>query len=100
MNARLVALLLAGSVAVASTGPGVEARPARVQGVYFLKLRAAPGFNAKERGVLSEGDVVEIEEEVGRWAKVRLQDGSTGYVSRKYLRLADSGAAVRVAVLP
>jgi hypothetical protein len=89
MNARLVALLLAGSVVAASIGPGVDARPATVRGVYFLKLRAAPGFTAKERGVLSEGDVVEIEEEVGRWAKVRLQNGSTGYVSRKYLHSPD-----------
>jgi hypothetical protein len=86
MNARLVALLVS---AFSTIVPGsiAGARPAKVEGADYLKIRSAPGFEAAERGTLRAGDRVDVLEEVGRWAKVRLPKGTTGYVSRKYLAM-------------
>lgn len=84
MNARLIALLVSGFCTIVS-GSMADARPAKVEGAYHLKVRSAPSFEADERGSLAAGDEVDILEEVGRWAKVRLSNGRTGYVSRKYL---------------
>ncbi len=86
MNARLVALLVSAFSTIVS-GSIAGARPAKVEGADYLKIRSAPGFEAAERGTLSAGDRVEVLEEVGRWAKVRLPNGTTGYVSRKYLAM-------------
>jgi hypothetical protein len=91
MNARLVALLVSAFSTIVS-GSIAGARPAKVEGADYLKIRSAPGFEAAERGTLSAGDRVEILEEVGRWAKVRLPNGTTGYVSRKYLAMLSPGA--------
>jgi hypothetical protein len=84
MNARLIALLVSGFFTLPA-GSIAGPRPAKVEGAYYLKVRSAPSFEAAERGALAAGDEVDILEEVGRWAKVRLANGTTGYVSRKYL---------------
>lgn len=84
MNARPVALFLSiiFSVPIIQC---VSAEPAKVTGVFYLKIRNAPDFEAVETGVLAAGDVVDVIGEVGLWANVALEDGTTGYVSRKYL---------------
>jgi len=56
-----------------------------VKGVFYLKVRDAPGFEAKQTGVLAAGDVVDVLGEVGLWANIALENGATGYVSSKYL---------------
>jgi hypothetical protein len=84
MNARLVGLL----VSIVFSVPVAElasAYPAEVRGVFYLKVRDAPDFEAEETGVLTAGDVVDVIGKVGRWANVALKNGTTGYVSRKYL---------------
>lgn len=88
MEARLIAFVL-GFLSILAPGATASARPAKVEGVYYLKVRAAPGFDAAERGILAAGDRVSIIEETGRWARVRLPNNTTGYVSRKYLVLLD-----------
>lgn len=93
MEARLIALLV-GTLWMLAPAVSASARPAKVEGVYYLKIRAAPGFDAAERGMLAAGDRVSIIEEVGRWARVRLPNNTTGYVSRKYLVLLDRPEAV------
>jgi len=84
MNARMVGLL----VSIVFSVPFAElasAYPAEVRGVFYLKVRDAPDFEAEETGVLTAGEVVDVIGKVGRWANVALKNGTTGYVSRKYL---------------
>jgi hypothetical protein len=84
MNARLIGLL----VSIVFSVPVAElasAYPAEVKGVFYLKVREAPDFEAEETGVLTAGEVVDVIGKVGRWANVALKNGTTGYVSRKYL---------------
>jgi hypothetical protein len=97
MEARRTAVLL-GLLWILAPGASAGARQAKVEGVYYLKVRAAPGFDAAERGIIAAGDRVSIIEEVGRWARVRLPNNTTGYVSRKYLVLLDRPDAVEAEV--
>jgi len=78
------ALITCAAVQLVS-GAVAHAYPARVQDVYYLKVRAAPSFEAREVGVLEAGERVEVVGESGPWMAVELDDGKTGYVSGKYL---------------
>jgi hypothetical protein len=93
----LVAVLLLGIGAVGPGAAGAGPEKARVGGVHYLKLRAAPDFGAPETGVLAAGDTVDVLEVAGRWARVELADGTQGYVSRKYLLTTAGDAAAEPA---
>jgi hypothetical protein len=84
MKASLVALLVVGAFSVGAARAAAGEK-AQVTGVYQLYVREAPDLDATPIGVLAAGDVVEVVDQTGRWARVALKDGKTGYVSRKYL---------------
>ena len=84
MNARMVGLLVSIVFSVPFAEPA-SAYPAEVKGVSHLRVREAPDFEAEEMGVLTAGQVVDVIGKVGRWANVALKNGTTGYVSEKYL---------------
>jgi len=85
MNVKPVAPFGVAFCALLLTAIPSDAGPARVTGVYFLKVRSGPDFEAKELAVLGAGDTVEVIEEMGAWALVALADGTRGYASSKYL---------------
>lgn len=53
-----------------------------------LNIRGGPGTNSKIVGSLERGTEVRVVgyDESGKWAKIELSDGNTGYVSVKYLK--------------
>ncbi|WP_371154207.1 SH3 domain-containing protein [Jannaschia sp. 2305UL9-9] len=59
----------------------------------YLNLRSGPGTRFDILRRLSPGDRVDVEEEIGSWAKVRLPSGDRGWASLKYLERAPRAAA-------
>lgn len=51
----------------------------------FLRVRDKPNLNGKEIGRAKPGDVLILLEEAGTWDKVRLSDGTEGFVSSSYV---------------
>ncbi|WP_299837972.1 SH3 domain-containing protein [uncultured Jannaschia sp.] len=63
----------------------------------YLNLRNGPGTRHDVLRRLSPGDRVDVQETLGRWTRVRLPDGSEGWVSGDYLeRGAPASAALFV----
>ncbi len=60
-----------------------------------LNLRAGAGTDQTVLRSLSQGTLVTALEERGEWTQVRLEDGTTGWVSAKYLEPAKPAAAPR-----
>ena len=60
-----------------------------------LNLRAGAGTDQTVLRSLSRGTLVAAVEERGEWSRVRLVDGTTGWVSAKYLEPADPAATPR-----
>ncbi len=58
-----------------------------------LNIRADKNTNAKVVGTVAKGDKVTVLEQAGDWYKVELADGSTGYASRQFIKLAKSDSA-------
>ncbi|MCK0166955.1 SH3 domain-containing protein [Jannaschia sp. S6380] len=54
----------------------------------YLNLRDGPGTRHDVLRRLSPGDRVEVEETMGRWARVRGPSGNRGWVSSDYLERA------------
>jgi hypothetical protein len=84
MSAHAIARFVVLGIGALVASP-VYAESARVEGVYFLKVRTAPNWDAPDRAVLEAGDVVEIVGQSGIWAEIELGDGTRGYASKKYL---------------
>ncbi|CUH40268.1 SH3 domain-containing protein [Jannaschia seosinensis] len=64
----------------------------------YLNLRGGPGTHHDIVRRLEPGDRVSVEEEMGRWARVRLPSGERGWASLDYLEQgsAPSGDALFV----
>lgn len=58
-----------------------------------VNLRADPHLNAPVRAQLDKGDRVVLTSQTGKdWLRVRLDDGSSGWMNRRFLRPASSPA--------
>ncbi|MCL4366097.1 PEGA domain-containing protein [Patescibacteria group bacterium] len=51
----------------------------------FLRVREKPNLNGKEIGKVAPGDTLILLEEQGAWDRVRLSNGTEGYVSSSYV---------------
>ncbi len=51
----------------------------------FLRVRDKAGLNGREIARVSPGDELILLEELGDWAKVRLSDGTEGFVSASFI---------------
>jgi hypothetical protein len=62
---------------------------ASIQATY-LNVRDKAGMDGGIVGTLSTGDIVEIIDkgEAGEWLKIKLSNGKTGWVMKKYLKLS------------
>jgi len=58
-----------------------------------LNIRADKTTNSKVIGAVAKGDKVTVLEKAGDWYKVELADGSTGYASRQFIKVAKSDSA-------
>jgi len=87
MNVNAIAPFVLGTCVLVTASAATGATTATVTGVNFLKVRAAPSFDAAETTILTAGDTVEVLEEIGPWASIVLPNGTRGYASRKYLAL-------------
>jgi len=58
-----------------------------------LKVRSAPSSQGKVMGSLKSGDMRPLLEETGEWYQVELQDGQSGWVSRKFSGKMDLGSS-------
>lgn len=71
--------------AVLREGPGTDQKRFQVTNA-FLNLRDAPSARGVFLQRLNQGDPVDLVEFVdGEWAKVRLLDGTEGYVAHRYI---------------
>jgi len=82
MLAAAVALVLA-----TQSGPGHADYVSGLnpRGDNFLSLRTGPGSKYREIRRLGPNTFLSVEARSGSWLKVRLQDGSTGWVFGKYV---------------
>ncbi len=85
MNVTAIAPFVLGTCLLVTASAALGATTATVKGVDFLRVRAAPSFDAPETTILKAGATVEIVEELGFWASIVLPNGTRGYASRKYL---------------
>jgi N-acetylmuramoyl-L-alanine amidase len=83
------------ALAVILTAHAVSAQTLRVAESEegYLNLRAGPATTHDVLRRLSPGDGVRVIEEVGRWARVRLPDGTVGWASLTYLKRGDPAVA-------
>lgn len=51
----------------------------------FLRVRDKPSLNGKEIAQVRPGDTLILLEELGAWDRIRLSDGTEGYVSSAYV---------------
>lgn len=51
----------------------------------FLRVREKPNLNGKEIGKVAPGDTLILLEEQGAWDRIRLPNGTEGYVSSSYV---------------
>lgn len=80
--ALILALIVAPSLALAQTlyvGQSDDG---------YLNLRSGPGTRHEVLQRLDVGARVQVEETMGRWARVRLPSGATGWASLTYLEKA------------
>ena len=50
-------------------------------------IREGPGINYPVLSVVKEGEVFErLDEEYGKWIKIKTQDGTEGWISKKVVR--------------
>lgn len=54
--------------------------------VGFLRVRDKPSLSGKELGKASPGDSLIMLEDLSGWYKIKLDDGTEGYVSASYVR--------------
>jgi SH3-like domain-containing protein len=67
-------------VEIAEPAPEVVAPRTETVIVHRLNLRSAPSAHSKIRGVLNQGDVVEIHEQQGNWVRVVTPEKKEGWV--------------------
>jgi len=66
-------------------------------GAAALNLRAAPSGSAAKVAVLAPGQPVHVGPATGNWVAVTLEDGTTGFVSARYLASAAPAVATTTA---
>jgi uncharacterized protein YgiM (DUF1202 family) len=60
------------------------------EGIVFspsIVVRSAPGENGNNLFVLHEGTKVSVSEEIGDWNKIRLSDGSIGWLPATTIKI-------------
>lgn len=72
---------------------GGEPVQATIRGAGAVNVRRGPGPDTAAIVVLRQGASVQVEERVGQWALVVLDDGERGYVNAAFLEVA-AGAAL------
>jgi hypothetical protein len=79
--------------ALLATAARVAAEPvtATIHGVEAVNLRRGPGTESPAFRALGRGMRVRVEEVDAQWARIKLEDGQTGYVNIAFLQL-DPGA--------
>jgi len=62
-------------------------------GPSAVNLRDGPSASANKISVLQPGDIIGVGENSGTWVKVTLPDGTTGWISSRYLASAPQSVA-------
>ena len=86
-QSRLVAVpSLPRSLAVDATGPEAAVDPVRTyRALADIRVRQGPGNRYPSIGALVRDDAVSVVGEQGGWLQVRLRDGRSGFVFRRWL---------------
>lgn len=58
----------------------------------FLRVRDKPNLSGKEIGRVKPGDTLILLEEIGDWDKIRLTDGTEGFISSAYVEKKNSNS--------
>jgi len=89
------------AAALLCTAARVVAEPvtATIHGVDAVNLRHGPGTDSPAFRALGRGMRVRVEEVSAQWARVKLDDGATGYVNIAFLQL-EPGATFPPAPTP
>lgn len=87
---RLVLLMIISSSVVVTAADNKEQTKAYVKVTTKLNLREGPSTRYKVISKLKPGELVIVEESTDEgWSKVKLEDGSQGYVSNEYIVIPD-----------
>jgi len=93
MVVRFWQLKLFGVVAVLALSTGALARQVMPKGDTAVAVRRAADSHSESVGTLKVGEAAVVLDEVPRWWKVQLSDGTTGFVGKASTTLADAGPA-------
>jgi hypothetical protein len=85
MTFARIARWLAGLALLSTIEFAAFAGPAEISGIDKIYLRSGPGTDTAPVTVLNAGDQVNIIGGDGSWTKVETQDGTVGFVSRRYV---------------
>src|SRR5713226_2136008 len=90
-GARGVIAFLVGFVALAGLARAASVTPSeRVKD--SVTVRAAPSAASATVGTLRVGEAAELLDEVPRWLKVRLSNGTEGFVSKAWTTVVEAGS--------
>lgn len=88
----LVSIISNTIVAVAGNNTKVPEVKAYVKVQTVLNLREGPSTKTKIISKLKPGEIIVVEKTVDGWSKVKLEDGTDGYVSSEYIVIPEKEA--------
>lgn len=74
-----------------SSEESIEGKNGKVTSTVSLNVRSGPGTSYSIIGKLNGGDVVELKAKNSGWYKVKLSNGTTGWVSANYISETNEG---------
>ncbi|MDB0440529.1 ligand-binding protein SH3 [Clostridioides difficile] len=74
-----------------SSEVSLEGKNGKVTSTVSLNVRSGPGTSYSVIGKLNGGDVVELKAKSNGWYKVKLSNGTTGWVSSSYISETNEG---------
>lgn len=74
-----------------SSEESIEGKNGKVTSTVSLNVRSGPGTSYSIIGKLNGGDIVELKAKSSGWYKVKLSNGTTGWVSASYISETNEG---------
>ncbi|WP_455539405.1 C40 family peptidase [Terrisporobacter sp.] len=96
MKTKIITAIGIGTVALSLGQSSVSAQEKGTVIASALNVRSGPGLNYNTKGCLYKGDTTAILDESNGWLKIQLSNGTTGWVSKKYIEIGSISVNAKV----